>query len=368
MLCRTRKLLYNAGVPPRRVLVLAPNWVGDLVMATAAFARIRAGFPDAEITCGLRPYLRTLLDGSRLFDDLVELPKVGTLGVLRQARSLRRRRFDLAIVLPNSLRAGVLVAAAGIRRRLGYRQGRRWLMNLGLRAEPGRRLLGSGPRRVPKPMPDYYDELLDVIGLPPADRRPRLTVSEDERQRCERWFGDRGVGPGARIAVLNAGASYGASKLWEPARFAAVARALRDRHGLVPVFLAGPSEADVVRSIAAAAGALAAVDPTLPVGMLKPMLERAELLITTDSGPRHVAVALGIPVVCLIGPTDPRYTNYCLERTEVLRLDLDCMPCQKKECPLGHHDCMRRIEVDDVLAAAERLLARRAGAGAGQRR
>jgi heptosyltransferase-2 len=216
-------------------------------------------------------------------------------------------------------------------------------------------------------MPEYYDELLDVIGLPPADQRPRLTVSDDERRRCEGWFAERGVGPDERLVAFNAGASYGASKLWEPARFIAVARALRERHGFVAVFLAGPSEADVVRSIAAEAGALAAVDPTLPVGMLKPMIERAELLITTDSGPRHVAVALGVPVVCLIGPTDPRYTDYCLEQTELLRQDLDCMPCQKKECPLGHHDCMRRIQVDDVLAAAERSLARPAGAAAGVR-
>jgi heptosyltransferase-2 len=80
-------------------------------------------------------------------------------------------------------------------------------------------------------------------------------------------------------------------------------------------------------------------------------------MITGDTGPRHVAVAFDRPVVCLIGPTDPTYTNYCLDGQALLRKDLPCSPCQRKVCPLGHHRCMRDIEVEEVLAAAERLLA-----------
>jgi heptosyltransferase-2 len=349
-------LRYKPRVRPRRIFVRAPNWVGDLVMATPAFARIRAGYPDAHITVGLRPYLRTLLDGNAWFDEVVDLPKSGALGLWRQARALRRSGFDLAIVLPNSPSAGLLALLAGIPVRLGYRQGRPLLMNMGLRAPRARRLFGRGPRRVPSPMPRYYHALLDLLGLPPGGERGELAVTADERERCDRWFAERGVPAAAPVVAMNAGASFGASKMWEPRRFARVASALRAR-GYVVVLLSGPGEVDTVRAIAAESGALAAIDPILPVGMLKPMIQRAALLVTTDSGPRHVAVAFDVPVVCLIGPTDSRYTDYCLDKTILLRKDLDCVPCQKKVCPLGHHDCMNEIAVDEVLAAADRLLA-----------
>ncbi len=343
---------------PQRIFVRAPNWVGDLVMATSAFARIRAAYPDAEITCGLRPYLRTLLDGTDHFDSFLDMPKAGGLrGLLRQSAELRRRRFDLAIVCPNSPESGLVPFLAGVPRRLGYRQGRPFLMNLGLRAEKGRPF-GSrhGPRRVPVPMPEYYRALLDVIDLPPLDLHPRLVVTDDEQRECDEWFAERGIDRSQPIVAFNAGASYGGSKLWEADRFAAAARYFRERHGMTPVFLAGPSDADMVRDIAAAAGAVAAVDPVLPVRTLKPMIKSASLLITLDSGPRHIGVAFDVPTVCLIGPNDRRYTDYCLERQIIIQKDLECVPCQRKVCPLGHRRCMTTIETDEVVRAGEQLL------------
>lgn len=340
-----------------RIFVRAPNWVGDLVMATAAFARIRAGFPEAEITCGLRPYLRSLLAGSGYFDDFVETPRAGGVrGLLRQAAALRGRRYDLAVVFPNSLESGLLAWLGGIPRRLGYKQGRPFLMNLGTYAAPSRGLGRLRARRTPEPMPEYYRKLLDAIELPPGPDRTQLVVTDEEQAESDAWFEARGVGREQRVVAINAGASYGASKLWVPDRFEAVARILRERHGVAVVFLSGPGEVDMVRQIAGASGALAAIDPVLPVGMVKPMVARSSVLITTDSGPRHVAVALDVPVVCLIGPNDPRYTAYGLDKTELIRKDLECSPCNQKVCPLGHRHCMTTIEVDEVLRAVERLL------------
>ena len=94
----------------------------------------------------------------------------------------------------------------------------------------------------------------------------------------------------------------------------------------------------------------------LTLGQLKALVRRGTLMVTGDTGPRHLAVAFDRPVVCLMGPNDPNYTNYCLERQVVIRKDLDCSPCQRKVCPLGHHRCMRDITVDEVVAAGERLL------------
>lgn len=342
----------------RRVYVRAPNWVGDLVMATAAFARIRESLPAARITCGLRGFLRPLLAGAPWFDEVVEVPKArGLAGLLGQVRQLRAQNFDLAIVLPNSLETGLVPFLARVPWRLGYQQGRPFLMNLGRKAERNRGWLPRhGPRRVPTPMPDYYAELLDQIGLTDMDRRPRLFVTDDERARTAAWLQARGVQPGQRLVLLSAGANYGGSKLWEPDRWAAVARHFLTQGQLVPVLLAGPSDQDLVRRIGQMSGALAAVDPVLPVDSLKALCERAGLIVTVDSGPRHVALAFGVPVVCLLGPNDRRYTDYCLEDQVVIRKDLPCSPCQRKVCPLGHRKCMTEITVAEVLAAAGELL------------
>ena len=345
-----------------RIFVRAPNWVGDLVMATAAFERLRAGFPNARIAVGLRPYLRPLLNGSPWFDEVLDTPKAhGLTEAVRQAKMLRERRFELAVVLPNSLETALVPFMAGIPVRLGYRQGRPGLLNRGLRAAGGRwpPWRRWGPRREPEPMPRYYARLLDLLGLEPGRDRGVLHTTEEETAGIDRWLAARSLcQPGRRLVLLTPGASYGASKLWLPERFAELARRLAVRGDLDVVVLAGPAEVELAEKIAADAGegVIAATKPVLPLDELKALVARASLLVTTDTGPRHIAVALGCPVVCLIGPTDPRYTDYALDRSVVIRKPLDCAPCQRKVCPLGHHRCMTDIQVDEVETAAMQLL------------
>ena len=346
----------------RRILVRAPSWVGDFVMATPSFARLRQAFPDATITCALRPYLRPLLSGTAWFDALLDAPRTRRLGdLLQQVAAVRRASPDLAVVLPNSLAAGLVPFLARVPERLGYRQGRPGLMTLGLRARPARAFWQwwrHGPRRVPEPMPVYYERLLDLLHIPRGGHRGVLAVTDAEREAVDRWLSERGIAPDAPLVLLNPGASYGASKLWLPERFAAVARHAREAWRMVPLVTAGPAEVELANAIAHDAGARALTDPVLPLDLLKGLVQRARLMITTDTGPRHIAVAFGVPVVCVMGSTDRRYTDYCLDETIVVREDLECAPCQAKVCPLGHHDCMRRVSVERVTAAAEELLRR----------
>ncbi len=344
-----------------RVFVRAPNWLGDFVMASGAFARIRAAFPTARLTVGLRPYLRPLLGGTALFDDVVDTPKAKGLGDLRrQVAELRTRRPDLAIVLPNSPAAALAPFLARVPLRLGYRQGRPWLVNLGPRAQVRRRWYQrrNGPRRWPVPMPQYYDDLLDAIELPPGSQHPRLAVAAAE----DAWVVDHlrslGVGPAEPLLLLVVGANFGASKLWLPERFAEVARHFQERRGMRALVLVGPAEVELGERIAAAGGAIALSRPVLPLDKLKALVRRGALMVTGDTGPRHLAVAFDRPIVCLIGPNDPNYTRYCLEHTILIRKDLPCSPCQRKVCPLGHNACMRDITVAEVIAAGEQLLAR----------
>jgi heptosyltransferase-2 len=340
-----------------RIYVRAPNWVGDLVMASAAFVRIRAAFPSAEIVCGLRPYLRPLLSGSTWFDRYLDMPRAaGLRGLWRQVRAVRDGRFDLAIVLPNSFETGLVPCLARVPVRLGYRQGRPGLMTVGLRVKSNRRLFRRhGPRRLPVPMPDYYRELLDLLQLPPGPERPVLQVREEDREWIRRWLEEHGIDPQAPLVLLNPGASFGASKLWLPERFAAVAKHYR-QEGMAPVVLSGPAEVELAARIAEQAEVAVANDPVIPLDRLRALVARAKLMITTDTGPRHIAVALGVPVVCVMGPTDPRYTNYALEQQVIIQKQLPCVPCHRKTCPLEHHDCMRNIAAREVVAAGERLL------------
>ncbi len=345
----------------RRIWLRAPNWLGDFVMATAAFARVRAAFPDAHITVGIRPYLRPLLAGTTLFDAIAETPRAKGIGAFwQQVRDMRRGAFDLAIVLPNSLAAGLVPFAARVPLRLGYRQGRPLLMNLGRRAVPNRHWWQRrrGPSRRPTPMPDYYNELLDVIGLPPGGVHPVLEVTDSEEQWVAEHLRSLGIADGERLLLLVVGANFGASKLWLPERFGAVAREFAARHGMRALVLVGPAEVALGERIAAEGNCIALSRPVLPLDKLKALVRRGALMVTGDTGPRHLAVAFDRPVVCLMGPNDPNYTNYCLEHTELIRKDLECSPCQRKVCPLGHHRCMRDITVDEVVAAGERLLRR----------
>ena len=345
----------------RRIFVRAPNWVGDLVMATAAFARIRSAFPDAHITLAARPVLRSLLAGTDWFDEIVEAPKAGGLGGLwRQVKALKARQCDLAVVFPNSPETGLVPFLARVPLRLGYKQGRPGLLNLGLKATTRRRWWNKrmGPRRVPTPMPMYYRDLLDCLGIPGDAVHPILKVTPDENRRLDERLQRDGLSPEDKFVLFVVGANYGASKLWLPDRFAATARRFAEL-GYRSLVSVGPAEQELGKKIAAQAGVPGLFDPALSLDLLKALVARCELVVTGDTGPRHLAVALDRKVVCLMGPNDRNYTEYCMDDTVLIqKAELECVPCQRKICPLGHHQCMKDITVDEVVTAGQELLAR----------
>jgi heptosyltransferase II len=350
----------------RRIWLRAPNWLGDFVMATATFDRVRKAFPAAHITAGMRPYLTGLTAGTDFFDAVVPTPKAGGLGGLRaQVQAMRAGRFDLAIVLPNSLATGLVPFLARVPLRLGYRQGRGLLMNLGPSAQVRRRWWQprQGPRRWPIPMPDYYHDLLDTLGLPPGGVHPVLPVLPADATWVDAHLQALGIAAGTPLLLLVVGANFGASKLWPPERFAALAQRCQRELGMRALVLVGPAEVELGEAIARDGGATCLSKPVLDLGKLKALVARAALMVTGDTGPRHLAVAYDRPVVCLMGPNDPNYTNYCMEHTALIRKDLPCSPCQRKVCPLGHHRCMRDITVDEVFAAGAGLWRRPATAG-----
>ncbi len=344
----------------KRIVVRMPNWVGDVVMATPALRAVRETWPRAEITALCLPSGEKILRGSPRVDHLEVYDRSGRdsgfFGMGRIAGRLRRQNHDLAITLPNSFSSALLFWRAKVPHRLGTDYGKRGFM-LTERYRP--EMDGSG--REPKPMVDHYADLLETIGV--ARPAPDLELFETERgkRRASLALALLGAGPGDKLVAINPGASFGPTKLWETDRFARVADLLQEEHGLKPVLLGGPGEEGMLYQIQRKmrTPALSTADDLLDLDALKTAVRLCSLMVTTDAGPRHYAVAMDVPVVVLMGPTDPRYTRSSLEKTTVLRVDdLDCSPCHRKVCPLTHRHCMTLIEPDRVVAACAELLER----------
>ncbi len=332
---------------PRKILVIAPSWVGDIVMATGPLAALRASAPDGEIAVLVRPGRDGIISGSGDVDEvIVDRSGKRWRGLWRLARELRARRFDLALVLPNSWRSAALAALARIPARVGYRRdGRGILLTAGVEYERDE----SG-RRVPVPMPLFYKKLFARAGVEVADTHPRLGVT-DECEREATAIRERlGIAPGEKLIGLNPGASFGASKLWPPESFARVADALFEARGLRSIIFLGPGEEAIGDAIAAHASSpvINTASEILGLDVLKPFVRDLVLLVSTDTGPRQYAVAFGVPVVVVMGPTDPRYSGIHLERSEVVRHDVPCGPCHLKVCPIDHV-CMVGITPEEVL-------------------
>lgn len=338
-----------------------PNPIGDTVMSVPAWRALRAHWPQARI-CAVGPgSAAALLEGLDCFDDLRALPArkaAGGAAALRaEARRLRAERFDLALLGANSFSSAWMAWRTGAARRVGYGGGGRdWLLSDVVPSAP------EAPfHRRPVPMVEFYFRLVERVGVPRGDHRTGLAVSARDEEQAQAWLQRHGLLDGGPIYGLHGGASFGPSKLWYPDRWAAVADELHRRHGGRTILFCGPGEEADVRAIAAAARSpvASAADDPIDLRTLKAVMRRLSLMVATDAGPRHVAVAFDVPTVALLGPTDPRFSNTNLRRSALVRVDLPCSPCHEKTCPLAgdaQHRCMRDITPAMVLAAAGRVL------------
>lgn len=338
---------------PRRILVRIPTWVGDAVMATPVLRALRAAHPEAEIVAEARPVLADLLRGLPSFDRFLADPRAGLTGLWERTRRLRRQAFDWAVLLPDSQRAALAPALAGIPRRAGYARDplRRLLLTDAL---PVPRRAG---KRVPVPMTERYLRITRALGVPDRGQALELVVDDDARERVAGILSGHGVALHEPVALVTPGANFGGSKLWPAEHFAAACDGLRRRLGLRAVVAPGPGEQAIARAIVAASreDTVALLEPTPGLEELKALVEHARLVLTNDTGPRHVAVALGRPAVVLMGPTDPAITHQHMERQRVLREEVACSPCQLKKCPIDHR-CMTRLRPERAVAAAAELL------------
>lgn len=341
-----------------KIAIFCPNWVGDMVMATPALRALRTQYPDAELVAILRPYVADVLTGLNLVDRmLLHAPRSRTNGQggssgWEFARQLRNQRFDKAILLTNSFRSGWWAFISGARQRIGFaRNGRSWFLT-----DPVR------PRsfETPNPVIDAYLRLAKHAGCERVTRQMELATTPDDEQRLHSfWWKQHATDVGPGYVCLNPGGAFGASKHWPTTSFAELAQQIVWQFRKRVLVVCGPSERQEARQIVALAGhraivSLANEEPS--IGLTKAAIKHADLLITTDSGPRHFAPPFGVPVVTLFGPTHTAWSETFYEKSLHLQLDMDCGPCQQRKCPLAHHRCMRDLTPDWVLKAAASML------------
>ncbi len=344
----------------RRILVRAPNWVGDAVMCTPALHCLRETFAEAEIYLLARPTVADLLKGHPSVDHMLVYEyrgeHAGFMGRVRLARALRAIHFDLAILFPNALDAALLAFLAGIPRRYGYaRDGRSLLLTDAIPLSPGAKQLHQVR---------YYEELVRSL-CPSSIHHPLLLhVSREDEDAASRLLSARGVSMDCVLLGVNPGSMYGGAKRWLPERFADAADQLVERLTTFGksggearcVIVGAPGEERLGRQIAD----LMRTPPVVlsgrtSLGVLKAVIQRCRLFLTNDTGPMHIANALGIPVIAVFGPTDHRTTAPFGSGHVVVRSPVDCSPCLLRECPIDHR-CMTGVTVEHVLQGAQQVL------------
>ena len=369
--------LPTSNLQPRRILVRGVNWLGDAVMTTPALLRLREKFPGAHIALLAPEKLRELWLHHPAVDEIISFAADET--VLAVAKKLRAGNFDLALVLPNSPRSAIEALLAGIPQRVGYgRPWRNFFLTQAIAPRAGavkmrkrtaaeiRQLVATDMNRrnddhafssaaTASHQIHEYLHLVAALGANAEPHAPQLAVTPEEIDAARNKFGLNKIA--APIFGLNPGAEYGPAKRWPVEKFIAAAKEIQQRTNCVWILFGGKSDAVITRQIESAIGnppaAVFNLAGKTSLSELMALLKLCRVILTNDTGPMHVAAALGTPVVVPFGSTSPELTGPGLPgdpRNHLIKLDAPCAPCFLRECPIDFR-CMNGISVDSVVKA-----------------
>jgi len=377
-----------------RILVRGVNWLGDAVMTTPALQRLRAAFPQAQITLLTPEKLADLWKHAPGMDDIVTFAAGES--PFSIGRRLRSEKFHRALIFPNSPRSALEVWLARIPERIGYsRPWRNWFMTRTISTRPDHfkmrkrsddeihRLIRSAPLSVKDSSPGFpqanstghqmheYLHLAAILGANPAPIAPALHVTNEERAAAAARFGLTNLDPSGASEVLlvglNPGAEYGPAKRWPAERFVAVALELEKRLKCRCVIFGGRADAELARDICQGIQSAGASAPASTLNLagktslreLMALLSLCRVLLSNDTGPMHIAAALGTPVVTPFGSTSPELTGPGLpndSRHQLLKSKAPCSPCFRRTCPIDFR-CMKGISVEAVVEALGQIFA-----------
>lgn len=332
-----------------KLVVRMPNWIGDAVMALPVLGSLAASGPDIEVWAAGEPWLGDLLSPELGVRGALTIRRTrGSKALRREAASLRAHGFDAGLLLTNSFGTAFLFRLAGIPERWGYvRDARGPLLTRRVRVKD---------TLEPPHQRDYYLDLLRGLGFAAAFAGSGLAVAPEEKAAAERRLDEAGRDRSRPLVILNPGAAYGPAKRWPADRFAALGRLFQSRAGADIVLVGSDGEKDI--TAAAAAGLERPVlnfAGRTSLRELVALIGLGRLFVTNDTGPMHIADALGTPILAIFGPTEPGATGPVRSRAAVLRKEVPCWPCLYRKCPYDHR-CLTGIGPEEAFEAGRRLL------------
>jgi heptosyltransferase-2 len=322
----------------QRLVVRAPNWLGDAVMALPALAGVRRQFAGRTIVLAALPSIAPIFEErtGAAPDEILVLDRT------REVEQLKGAHADGILLLQNSFGSAWRASRSGAAERWGYRgAGRSWLLTRGVPTPRGR------VHQI-----EYYLELARRLGIEvPSgqDAQPRIDPVPATVERARALLAGAGLSPGERIVGFAPGAAYGHAKRWPPDRVAQVIAAL-SRRGVAAVLVGAGADRDTGRAIESSLppdARLVNLIGRTTLRQLVGVVARCAAFVSNDSGAMHIAAALRVPLTATFGPTDERVTAPRGDAAVITR-DVFCRPCMLRECPIDHR-CMKRIEVDAVL-------------------
>lgn len=338
--------------PPINIIVRMPNWLGDLVMATPILADLRNRWKEARITAMCQSNVAGLLAADPNIDEIFSYKRpsgwVHRQQHLEIIKPLKQGNYDLGVLLTNSLSSAWWFWRGHVQNRIGYAGNlRNLLLN---KAVP------FPPNKETQHLVLTYKMLLAPLGIELSNSPPRLYVTQEELEEAQRILAFHGALVGKHTIVgINPGAAYGSAKCWLPERFQEVTRRLLERPNLYVVYFGDAAGAPLVNDICKGMpDRVINLAGRTSLRELMALIKSLTILLTNDSGPMHIAAALGTPLLALFGSTNEVKTGpYPIGK--VIHKHVECSPCYKRICPIDFR-CMKRIEADEVYNELQQLI------------
>jgi heptosyltransferase-2 len=332
-----------------KILVRAPNWIGDSVLALPAIECLSKNFPNAEIWVAAKEWVKDIFYAHDFIKEVLLLPESDDIKALRNlAQKIKELEFEVGILFTNSFFSALTFYLARIPQRWGYsRDGRGILLTKGVTVREQEANLHQLV---------YYLNLISELGLKTYPPKLSLVLTPEEKKQAEELLLSFNIDSKRPLAVLSPGASYGPSKRWPASKFAELASLLSERKKARVLVVGSPNEADLAEAVTSSMKEKAInLSGKTSLRLLASLITHADLFITNDSGPMHLANALNVPVVAIFGPTDPAITGPFQEPATVIKKEVPCWPCSYRECPFDHR-CMMNIGVEEVYQACQKFL------------
>lgn len=336
---------------PEKIIVRMPNWIGDLVMATPILTDLRKAYPKAHITAMCRTPICDLLREDQHIDELFCFSKTNRFSRRSDKKDiiekLKRGKYDLGVLLTHSFSSAWWFWLGGIKRRLGYQGNWRGVLltdKLSLPTQVHQQHLV-----------ETYKTLLTPLGISLSTSKPRLFLSSKEASEAQTLLKQLGISSKEALIGINPGAAYGSAKCWLPDRFREVTQRLLKLDNVRIIYFGDQASMPLVKQICQdLPSSVINLAGLTSLRELAALIKLCNALLTNDSGPMHIAAALGTPLVALFGSTSEIVTGPYKTGT-VIHKHVSCSPCYERVCPIDFR-CMKKIETNEVYEEIVKLL------------